>query len=116
MRATDALDKAGLRTPEAIFVKQGGIAVSYQEAVSISHRIASKSRKWTSHPEHVLPFIAERLAQFDFHVRALARGHGACACQCQKQSDLECRYFAATQTISNGLSQPCRLSRDACQK
>jgi acyl-CoA synthetase (AMP-forming)/AMP-acid ligase II len=42
MRATDALDKAGLRTPEAIFVKQGGIAVSYQEAASMSHRIASK--------------------------------------------------------------------------
>lgn len=42
MRATDALDKAGLRTPGAIFVKQGDISISYQDAVSMSHRIASK--------------------------------------------------------------------------
>ena len=42
MRATDALDKAGLRTPNAIFVQQGGMSVSYQEAVSMSHRIAAK--------------------------------------------------------------------------
>lgn len=42
MRATDALDKAGLRTPHAIFVQQGGVTVSYQEAVSMSHRIAAK--------------------------------------------------------------------------
>jgi acyl-CoA synthetase (AMP-forming)/AMP-acid ligase II len=42
MRATDALDKAGLTSPDAIFVKQGSISVNYQEAVSMSHRIASK--------------------------------------------------------------------------
>jgi non-ribosomal peptide synthetase component E (peptide arylation enzyme) len=42
MRGIDALDKAGLRTPNAIFVQQGGISVSYQEAVAISHRIAAK--------------------------------------------------------------------------
>ena len=42
MRATDSLDKAGLRTPDAIFVAQGGISVSYQDAVSMSHRIAAK--------------------------------------------------------------------------
>jgi hypothetical protein len=42
MRATDALDKAGLRSPDAIFVKQGGVSVSYQDAVSMSHRIAVK--------------------------------------------------------------------------
>jgi acyl-CoA synthetase (AMP-forming)/AMP-acid ligase II len=58
MRATDALDKAGLRTPNAIFVQQGGISVSYQEAVSMSHRIAAKIQDMGIEPGTRVAFLS----------------------------------------------------------
>ena len=58
MRATDALDKAGLRTPDAIFVKQGDISISYQDAVSMSHRIASKIQDMNIVPGTRVAFLS----------------------------------------------------------
>ena len=58
MRATDALDRAGLRTPDSIFVKQGGTAVSYQDAVSMSHRIAAKIQAMGIEPGTRVAFLS----------------------------------------------------------
>ena len=58
MRATDALDKAGLRTPDAIFVQQGGTAVSYKDAVSMSHRIAAKIQAMGIEPGTRVAFLS----------------------------------------------------------
>ena len=58
MRATDALDKAGLRTPDAIFVKQGDISISYQDAVLMSHRIASKIQDMNIVPGTRVAFLS----------------------------------------------------------
>ena len=58
MKATDALDKAGLRTPDAIFVKQGGTAVSYKDAVSMSHRIAAKIQAMGIEPGTRVAFLS----------------------------------------------------------
>ncbi len=59
MRATDALDKAGLRTPDAIFVKQGGVAISYRDAVLLSHRIASKIQDLGIVPGTRIAFLSQ---------------------------------------------------------
>jgi acyl-CoA synthetase (AMP-forming)/AMP-acid ligase II len=58
MRATDALDKAGLRSPDAIFVKQGGVSVSYQDAVLMSHRIAVKIQSLGIDPGTRVAFLS----------------------------------------------------------
>lgn len=58
MRATDALDKAALRTPDAIFVQQGDVALSYREAAAWSHRIAAKIQAMGALPGTRVAFLS----------------------------------------------------------
>lgn len=42
MRAIDALDRAGHASPDTPFVVQGDVAVTYAQAVALTHRIAAR--------------------------------------------------------------------------
>lgn len=58
MRAIDALDRAALANPNAVFVLQGTTAVTYAQAVALTHRIAARIQSTGVQPGTRVAFLS----------------------------------------------------------
>ncbi len=58
MRAVDALDRAAHANPDAIFVLQGTAAVTYAQAVALTHRIAARVQAMGARPGTRVAFLS----------------------------------------------------------
>jgi len=58
MRAIDALDRAAFQTPDAVFVQQGPMAVTYAKAAALTHRMAARAQALGAAPGTRVAFLS----------------------------------------------------------
>lgn len=58
MKAIDALDRVAYSRPETVFVQQGAIAVTYAQAVAMTHRIAARIQAMGATPGTRVAFLS----------------------------------------------------------